>query len=265
MSRPRDKGAISLAVWYALVGIAVALLAPAALSVYPLMSDRPQVPDPVRLFLLLAPGGAAIFATAGWFLGRRHHALIARNRELATRSALFEELSMNDALTGLPNRRAFDDRLAIELARGARYGVPCALVMIDLDHFKHVNDRFGHPAGDEVLRRIASRLQAEKRAGDLVARYGGEEFAAILAHADAGAAAAWAERARAAVAAQRVPWGQAQISLTASFGVAAAPAHGPDAPALIEAADAALYEAKRLGGDHVVIERTQGGATARSA
>ena len=107
----------------------------------------------------------------------------------------------------MPNRRALDERLEGELGRTRRYGTPLAAVMIDLDHFKKLNDRHGHAAGDAVLRQVARILDSEKRRGDIVARYGGEEFVAMLSHADAAAAQTWAERVRSRMATTAIDLG----------------------------------------------------------
>ena len=150
----------------------------------------------------------------------------------------------------------------MEVERSNRYGTACALVMIDLDQFKALNDRFGHQAGDQILRRCGRLFDAEKRSGDMVARYGGEEFAAILPHVDAQAALVWAERARARLALERVDWNGAALSITASFGVAAAPTHARTPADLIEAADSALFEAKRQGRNHAAIAVPRAGLSA---
>jgi diguanylate cyclase (GGDEF)-like protein len=126
--------------------------------------------------------------------------------------------------------------------------------MIDIDLFKSLNDRYGHPAGDQILRRIAGILDRQKRAGDMVARYGGEEFAAILPHTSAAAAATWAERARQAIAALDVQTPAGTMTTSASFGVAAStPTGGRGVQALIAAADRALYQAKGGGRNRVVV------------
>jgi diguanylate cyclase (GGDEF)-like protein len=173
------------------------------------------------------------------------------NRELVRLSRRLEALSGTDPLTALPNRRALDERLAVEVARANRYAAPLALVMIDLDHFKRVNDRHGHGVGDAVLRRVAALLDAGKRAGDLVARLGGEELAALLPHTDARAAIAWAERMRITLATAEMRTSAGSFRLTASFGVAAA-RPGIETPMdLLDAADRALYAAKRGGRNRV--------------
>lgn len=151
-------------------------------------------------------------------------------------------LAATDALTGLANRRTFDARLEQEFTRAARAGQPLALAMIDVDHFKHVNDEYGHAVGDQVLQRIATVLTGTSRLYDVAARYGGEEFAMILPGADLAAGMAIAERARAAIEAlEREP------RVTASIGVACFPANVVDMQSLSQAADESLYISKRSG------------------
>jgi diguanylate cyclase (GGDEF)-like protein len=234
---------------YLVLGMAAGVIAPAGLFAYALFQGRTC--DPLDMFVMMALGGMATLGVAGWMIGRRDEVLERRNEELRALSDRLQALSATDALTGIANRRTFDERLAVEVARANRYGTPLALVMVDLDHFKELNDRFGHLAGDEVLRRVAAVLDREKRVGDVVARFGGEEFAAILPHTEARAAIAWAERVRAMLASTQVRSDAGSFSVTASFGVAGA---GPreEGEHLIEEADRALYTAKRLGRDRVV-------------
>jgi two-component system, cell cycle response regulator len=158
--------------------------------------------------------------------------LLARVRRLATR----------DDLTGLSNRRAFNEMLGHELARAQRQNHRLSLVLFDLDHFKLVNDTLGHPVGDALLRRVADQAKGLVRLGDVVARYGGEEFAMILPNADLDAALAMAERLRETIAS-----GIAPTTVTTSLGVAVYPDHGRTAEALLSAADAALYASKNAG------------------
>jgi len=173
-----------------------------------------------------------------------------QNRQLRRLSRKLEALSATDALTSLPNRRVFDERLGDEMARAARYGAPLALVMIDLDHFKDLNDEHGHLAGDTVLRCVATVLDREKRRGDLVARYGGEEFVAVLPHTDADAALVWSERMRRSIARIGLQVDGESLEVTASFGVAQARGdHDPEH--LVQDADRALYIAKRGGRNRV--------------
>ena len=171
--------------------------------------------------------------------------------------ALIERLSdaaRTDALTGLLNRRGFDEVLDLELARAERASSTCSLILCDLDHFKRVNDAYGHPEGDKVLERFAKILHRAKRRIDSVARIGGEEFALVLPDTDEHGAFVSAERmrrlAREAFADYRMP-------LTVSFGMASYPRHGADADALVSAADQALYAAKQLGRDRSAIFRPE--------
>ena len=156
-----------------------------------------------------------------------------------------------DSLTGLANRWRFDEELALEWRRAERIGDSLALILLDLDDFKSVNDTYGHPVGDEVLRRIAEILGTNIRQVDLAARYGGEEFAVIVPEADLEAGLQLAERLRSALEAHQIdlPDGKAR-AVTASFGVAV---KGDLARAeeLIAAADEALYESKRAGKNRV--------------
>jgi diguanylate cyclase (GGDEF)-like protein len=160
-------------------------------------------------------------------------------------------LATTDHLTGLGNRRAFDERLSAEVERAQRHGRPLGLVMIDIDRFKEVNDAHGHALGDTVLVELARRLRAAARHGETVARIGGEEFAWILPESDGDAALAAAERVRAAVARDPFPGAG---PLTASAGVCDLETAGSGAE-LLRLADAALYQAKARGRDRVVCHR----------
>jgi diguanylate cyclase (GGDEF)-like protein len=157
-----------------------------------------------------------------------------------------------DSLTGLANRRSFDDELALEWRRAERIGDSLALVLVDLDNFKSINDERGHQAGDAVLRRVGAILDSGARSADLAARYGGEEFALLAPETDLLGATKLADRLRADLEAAKIelPGGE-QLSLTASFGVAVkGTLERPEQ--LIAAADEALYEAKRNGKNRVV-------------
>jgi diguanylate cyclase (GGDEF)-like protein len=157
-----------------------------------------------------------------------------------------------DGLTELANRREFEESLANEISRAERFGGNLALILADLDNFKQVNDRFGHQAGDDVLKAFADILRETVRDIDVAARYGGEEFAVLLPQTDIAGAEKLAERLREAV--ELRPLAEAQdrpVVVTSSFGVAAFP--DADSPAaLFGAADEALYRAKRAGKNCVV-------------
>ena len=174
--------------------------------------------------------------------------------ELEQANRKLEELSVTDFLTGLANRRRFDEVLDVEWARALRTRQPLTLIMADVDHFKNFNDRYGHQAGDECLRRIASALKANTgRAGDLTARYGGEEFCIISAYTDAAGAEALAERIRLAVQTLAMPSDVCPLGIvTISLGVAVGvPGTEPSTQELVHKADMALYEAKASGRNRV--------------
>jgi diguanylate cyclase (GGDEF)-like protein len=184
--------------------------------------------------------------TATWLVG---HAAIALANAREHRTV--EEQALVDPLTGLPNRRLAEGALETELARAGRFGEPLALVMTDLDDFKQINDRWGHPFGDEVLREFAGTLAESIREIDLAGRWGGEEFAVVLPGTDLEGGAELAERIRRRLGEIVVvaPDGE-RIEVTASFGVGAYPGVRTKDD-LVAAADAALYAAKRAGKDRV--------------
>jgi diguanylate cyclase (GGDEF)-like protein len=184
-------------------------------------------------------------------LAARENLLVEENRQL-------ESLAQLDGLTEVANRRSFDARLRAEWGASARTGQPLSLLMIDVDHFKRFNDRYGHPAGDACLKAIAACLsKGELQRNHFIARYGGEEFAIVLPSLPSTAAIETAERLRIAVFDLEVENSQSPVGrITISVGVAELVGDGSkDAGALIEAADAALYNAKRRG-RNVVSGRT---------
>jgi diguanylate cyclase (GGDEF)-like protein len=177
----------------------------------------------------------------------------------AERQRLIEELrvsSSTDYLTGLLNRRAFTEAALHEVANSVRYARPFAVVMFDIDHFKAVNDRFGHDAGDAVIAAVAACAREEFRKGDLVCRYGGEEFAVLAPECGIDDARVLTERVRAAVEALAIPVpGGGTVRVTASFGAVGVPAGAEvDLDGLLHGADEALYRAKAAGRNRVVIE-----------
>ena len=170
--------------------------------------------------------------------------------------------AITDELTQLANRRRFTETLAVEIRRAERFGEPVALVLADLDDFKRINDRYGHQAGDEVLRRFADVLRENVRDFDLPVRYGGEEFAVLLPETALDGGDQLARRLQTALLRLRLPEiGGDRPPVTASFGVAAFPAAG-SAEALLSAADGALYRAKAAGKNRVVCAGDDVGRTA---
>jgi two-component system cell cycle response regulator len=163
------------------------------------------------------------------------------------------ESSTRDALTGAYNRRHFEDRLRAEIAFAVRHATDCGLLLLDLDHFKRVNDTHGHPAGDEVLRHLAVIAGRTLRAEDVFARFGGEEFAVILRGASTRGAGRLAERLRDALAEQHATHAGKQIPVTLSAGCAALSCcTKPSSEELVAVADRRLYRAKQAGRNRVV-------------
>jgi diguanylate cyclase (GGDEF)-like protein len=179
-----------------------------------------------------------------------HAGLVLRNAALMQQ---IRKMADTDALTGLANRRMFERALAQEISRAQRHGETVTLMMMDIDHFKKLNDAHGHQVGDDVLRATGVTLNERSRPFDIAARYGGEEFAVILPSCTSKESLAVADRFRRAVAIQTSP-----VPVTASVGVATFPTHAGAADALLKAADEALYESKRLGRDRVTRSRRRG-------
>lgn len=195
-----------------------------------------------------------------------------RLRELATRALVrrrfiqdlsdahrrMEELVHRDALTGLYNRRYFESRLAIEFARATRFGESLTLVLLDVDHFKGVNDTYGHPAGDQVLVQTGRLLSSAVRSIDLVARVGGEEFALLLPNTGEAGATGLVQRIIDRVRQHHFGLSQTAIRVTLSAGLATCPQRGcADERRLYEHADAALYMAKRQGRNRLDVFRSE--------
>jgi len=190
----------------------------------------------------------------GQLLERSIRYALERNRLLIT----IRELAVRDALTGLYNRRELHRFLDYELIKSRRYNHPFSLMMMDIDHFKEINDQFGHRAGDEIIQQVAQALLNNSRGCDLPARYGGDEFIIVLPETSAPQAWHGAERLRKVV--ETLPTQvttenklSEKIEITISIGVAEYPADASSVDALIDLADQALYQAKRMGCNRVVL------------
>ncbi|MGQ3032141.1 MAG: diguanylate cyclase domain-containing protein, partial [Ferrovibrionaceae bacterium] len=194
-------------------------------------------------------GGSAIavvlFSLAVADRIRRLHAELTARRLAEAR---LRDLALSDPLTGLANRAQLDQRLALALERQAGGGQGFAVVLVDLDGFKEINDRLGHAAGDDLLRQVAGRLRLAMRTGDCAARFGGDEFV-LLAEGVSGTEAASLVAAKIGAALlEPVQLDAGPVTLAGSVGIALCPEHGRTAEALLAAADAAMYAAKRSGG-----------------
>ena len=196
---------------------------------------------------------------------RAECSLVSAREELLQANRRLEVLAAQDQLTGLANRRRFDEVLEREARRAVREGTPLSLLLIDLDHFKGYNDAYGHVAGDACLQTVCRALaQAVQRPGDMAARYGGEEFVIVLSGFGSERARSVAERLRKSVS-KLAPTtaDQVVIPVTASFGVSVTRGDTFKGPGeLLQAADMALYAAKRQGRNRVILHRDviQGGA-----
>ncbi|MDB5932717.1 MAG: diguanylate cyclase [Massilia sp.] len=224
-----------------------------------------------RTSTILAIAGTLCLIVLLLFLGARMIGqLIERDRlqrqlraaksALEATNASLQLLAMSDGLTGLANRRHFDDRLDAEFRRAIRDQSPIALVMLDVDYFKRFNDRQGHVAGDACLQMVAQAMLAgQRRPGDIAARFGGEEFTILLPDTDLAGALLVAEKIRSAIAALELPHDASPFHIvTASVGVhACVPARGQLARAMVEAADRALYAAKAEGRNRVCTTTAQ--------
>jgi diguanylate cyclase (GGDEF)-like protein len=175
---------------------------------------------------------------------------------------MLREQALRDPLTGLYNRRFLQEALEREVCRSVRRRAPIGIILLDLDHFKQLNDTFGHHAGDTLLRAVANLLQSRVRGGDVLCRYGGDEFSNILPDASLENTLHRAEELRQAVKLLRVQSGGSAIEpITISLGAAAYPDHGETLESLLRHADVGLYEAKAAGRDEVrMSERVKGHA-----
>jgi diguanylate cyclase (GGDEF)-like protein len=186
--------------------------------------------------------------------GRRTLTKYSVQDQLEERALLsVHESALRDKLTGAYNRRVFDDRLESELAFSVRHGRPLALLLLDIDHFKSVNDTFGHQAGDWVLAQVARELQSTLRTEDVFARHGGEEFAVLLRDSTPTDAAMTGERLRAIVQASEISFGAQPLAITVSVGLGCNIPVVTDPAELVRRADSALYRAKSEGRNRIAV------------
>jgi diguanylate cyclase (GGDEF)-like protein/putative nucleotidyltransferase with HDIG domain len=255
-----------------LVVIHLATCAPDAIYVVRALRGAPQLRE-VPIFVLTdveGPAGRTAYLTAGATdcvarpvdmdeaAARVHAVLLTKTRQDALRRRLrfFEDLASSDALTSLLNRRALDDRLHLEMERAVRDGHPLSCLVLDLDWFKGINDRYGHQVGDDALRHIAQMLVNAQASDDAVCRYGGEEFVWLMPGVDRAALIVRAERFRQRVASTEMRSTEDAFHVTVSIGGSTYQwsEHGRiSAPYLIEGADAALRDAKKHGRNRVMV------------
>jgi diguanylate cyclase (GGDEF)-like protein len=177
-----------------------------------------------------------------------------RTRALEEANSLLESISTTDSLTGISNRRNFDEKLSYEFSRALRYNIPLSCIMFDIDFFKKVNDSYGHLYGDEVLRMIGKTLKEELRSHDIFARYGGEEFVILLPETRVQSAEKVSEKLRVFTSKKVVCKDNIQSKVTISLGVAQLdPEKMSSGSDLVEAADKAMYQAKRTGRNKTVV------------
>ncbi len=232
---------------------------------YPVLPRQWSEPDG-DAYLLVPVRGAGGFGGIIACVGGRGRVFQARDAEAASEIARIMKMGLSqavrveslerdatrDGLTGLLNQKTFRERLAAVVGRlDGRY--PCAVVMLDLDHFKRVNDTYGHPAGDEVLRKCASVIRKTIRKVDFAGRYGGEEFVIYLAHTDRDHASQVAERLRLIIRQTKFAFSGKEVGVTASFGVACCPEQGRTGEDILKRADEALYRSKEAGRDRVTV------------
>ena len=266
---PAWKGTLTLSPLDGMIGVAVREKILVLREEHVARQSRPElsdleragmVPDAV-IPIVVEESVVAILAVAG-SAGRmdrdRPYAsmladLVANAFQISLAIEALEQRAMTDPLTGLYNRAYLADRFLVELRRARNYGFPMSVALFDIDRFKRINDRYGHPAGDAVLRKIGSFLRERTRSTDAVVRYGGEEFALLLATADSDVAFEQADRIRAEL--EKTPFvvpGQAEpVQVTMSGGVATYPQDGQTFSELIAVADAGLYHAKENGRNQV--------------
>ncbi|HYL78893.1 MAG TPA: diguanylate cyclase [Bryobacteraceae bacterium] len=202
-----------------------------------------QIPSAIVIGGNASDAGESAIGAFEMLVRQRTEVLLSYKQRLERANAELLNLSITDPLTGLLNRRKFEETLDSEVARAKRYE-PMSVLMIDLNFFKAINDRYGHPAGDEALRTVAGTLTSCCRATDFCARIGGDEFAVILPHTDRPGARAVCDRIAGQMGRTRTMAGGKELSISLSVGIATLPDDAENAEALIAAADSAMYRAK---------------------
>ncbi len=231
-----SRAVLKLAILGTVLNVAGVVMATSSASLYALLVNHLM-------------SGILVWMVA--YISLRHLAVEDRLRD-SLRDAAFR-----DPLTGLYNRRFVFDSFRNELRMHRRYGDPLSVILLDADHFKQVNDRYGHSAGDAALRAIAEACNGSVRDTDIVGRFGGEEFIVLLPHTSAAAARNVAERIREAMFGQELSWQEQNFGVTLSLGIAEAGVHADSLEELVAAADEALYTAKRAGRNQTrIAERT---------
>lgn len=203
-----------------------------------------QIPSAVVFAANAAAPADSLGSAFELLVRQRTDILVSYKKRLENANAKLLDLAVTDPLTGLYNRRRFEESLNQEVARARRYGA-VSLLMIDLDRFKSINDRFGHRAGDDVLKAVAQVMQSCCRATDTCARLGGDEFAVILPHTDTSAAAVVRKRIEQSMARTSIPTAQGPLAVSLSIGLATLPGDADNAAAFMAAADASMYQNKQ--------------------
>jgi len=231
---------ISLPLLRAMYGLLLALGAPLGWLFTQWLAGRNPF-DPAQidalLYAYMVLATSIVFSALGYAIGKREQ--------------MITDLALTDELTALYNKRYFKNRLEQEFKRHRRSASPFSVILIDLDFFKRINDQYGHPAGDEVLKNVSSTIMANCRTSEIAARVGGEEISIIACDCNLKAASLLAERIRAAIEQSTSSWQGEQIKITASFGVATASSSSKSAWEIYQDADKALYQAKQSGRNRI--------------
>lgn len=231
---------ISLPVLRAFYGLILAFGAPLGWIIIQRVFGRDPFSDEFLdplLYGYMTIATAIVFSILGYMIGKREEIITG--------------LALTDGLTGLYNKRYFENRLYQEFSRFRRHGTPISLVQVDLDHFKNVNDTWGHQAGDDVLKKVASIIMHNCRINEVAARVGGEEISIIAVDCDQKNAISLAERLRQEIESASTHWQEHEIKITSSFGVATATPQMTNPLEMYQRADEALYSAKSQGRNRV--------------